>query len=692
MLSQFDQMQAMMKKMQKGGLAKMMRGMKGMMPGGDAVGCRAVADDRRMHPPCPTGSAASLTAPRRHGPVPDRLAQALVRQARSPSCKPATTEEVAAVVTLCAANARADRAAGRQHRPVRRRATPDASGRAVVLSLSRHEPHPRDRPAQQHDDGRGRLRARDAAAGRGRAPTGCSRCRLAAEGSCQIGGNLSTNAGGVQVLRYGNARELVPRARGGAADGRGLGRPARPAQGQHRLRPEAALHRRRGHARRDHRGGAEAVSEAAPRRSTALVALAIAARTRSRCSRSRSRALGDRHSPRSSWCPTSACELVRKHFPELPAPLAGRIPWYVLLEIVATPRARRVRRRFEALLERGARARARRATRRSRERARRRGSSGSCARTSRRRRRSRARTSSTTSRCRSRAIAEFIDATDAALERAFPACGMVVFGHLGDGNLHYNVSPPRRRRPATRFSRRGRRSTASCTTRSPRSAARSRPSTASASAEARRAAALQVAGRAGADARDQAGARSARDHESGQADRLRGAETRPIRGRARRSRRCCVRTTVAVSRIRHRAVDSDPDSPPSLHVPSPRLPRRADLPVRARRAARPFADRAVADRDRGEDGHPGRRRRHRLVRAIAPSPASTATRAPPGPTTICARCAGRSAPACSSRTCAPPPAPTPRAPTATRSPSADGSSCTTARSAATGGSAAASRR
>ncbi|HET6222118.1 MAG TPA: FAD-binding oxidoreductase, partial [Dongiaceae bacterium] len=32
---------------------------------------------------------------------------------------------------------------------------------------------------------------------------------LAAEGSCQIGGNLSTNAGGINVLRYGNARELV---------------------------------------------------------------------------------------------------------------------------------------------------------------------------------------------------------------------------------------------------------------------------------------------------------------------------------------------------------------------------------------------------------------------------------------------------------------------------------------------------
>ncbi len=32
---------------------------------------------------------------------------------------------------------------------------------------------------------------------------------LAAEGSCQIGGNLSTNAGGVNVLRYGTARDLV---------------------------------------------------------------------------------------------------------------------------------------------------------------------------------------------------------------------------------------------------------------------------------------------------------------------------------------------------------------------------------------------------------------------------------------------------------------------------------------------------
>ena len=32
---------------------------------------------------------------------------------------------------------------------------------------------------------------------------------MGSEGSCQIGGNLSTNAGGLAVLRYGTARDLV---------------------------------------------------------------------------------------------------------------------------------------------------------------------------------------------------------------------------------------------------------------------------------------------------------------------------------------------------------------------------------------------------------------------------------------------------------------------------------------------------
>lgn len=43
---------------------------------------------------------------------------------------------------------------------------------------------------------------------------------LAAEGSCQIGGNLSTNAGGIQVIRYGSAKNLVLGLEVVLADGR----------------------------------------------------------------------------------------------------------------------------------------------------------------------------------------------------------------------------------------------------------------------------------------------------------------------------------------------------------------------------------------------------------------------------------------------------------------------------------------
>ena len=89
---------------------------------------------------------------------------------------------------------------------------------------------------------------------------------LGAEGSCQIGGNLSTNAGGIAVLRYGNTRELVLGLEVVLPDGRVWDGLRGAAQGQYRLRSETALHRRRRHARHHHRRDAQAVPAAARHR------------------------------------------------------------------------------------------------------------------------------------------------------------------------------------------------------------------------------------------------------------------------------------------------------------------------------------------------------------------------------------------------------------------------------------------
>ena len=87
-------------------------------------------------------------------------------------------------------------------------ATPDESGRALVLSLARMN-RIRDIDTVNNtatvEAGVILANLQQVARDAGR----LFPLSLAAEGSCTVGGNLSTNAGGVQVLRYGNTRELV---------------------------------------------------------------------------------------------------------------------------------------------------------------------------------------------------------------------------------------------------------------------------------------------------------------------------------------------------------------------------------------------------------------------------------------------------------------------------------------------------
>ena len=121
--------------------------------------------------------------------------------------RPASTEEVAAIVRICAANGIAIVPQG-GNTGLCGGSVPFETGEAIVLSLGRMN----------------RVRAVDAInytitveAGVILAAVQAEADRndrlfplsLGAEGSCQIGGNLSTNAGGIQVLRYGNARDLV---------------------------------------------------------------------------------------------------------------------------------------------------------------------------------------------------------------------------------------------------------------------------------------------------------------------------------------------------------------------------------------------------------------------------------------------------------------------------------------------------
>jgi FAD/FMN-containing dehydrogenase len=121
--------------------------------------------------------------------------------------RPATTQEVSAVVKLCAAEKVAICPQG-GNTGMSGGATPQEDGREIVLSLTRMNSILEVDPigySMTVEAGVILKTIQQTASDNDR----LFPLSLGAEGSCTIGGNLSTNAGGVQVLHYGNTRQLV---------------------------------------------------------------------------------------------------------------------------------------------------------------------------------------------------------------------------------------------------------------------------------------------------------------------------------------------------------------------------------------------------------------------------------------------------------------------------------------------------
>jgi FAD/FMN-containing dehydrogenase len=170
---------------------------------------------------------------------------------------------------------------------------------------------------------------------------------LGAEGSCRIGGNLSTNAGGVGVLRYGNTRDLVLGLEVVLADGR--------------------VWSDMGALRKDNTGydlkhlfiGAEGtlgiITKAVvklyplPRAKVTVMAglggldniLALFDRVRAAC--------GDRLTA-FEMIAKIGLELVVRHIPDSTDPFVERHPWYVLLELTSPRSGDNLRADIEAAL------------------------------------------------------------------------------------------------------------------------------------------------------------------------------------------------------------------------------------------------------------------------------------------------------------------------------------------------------
>ena len=350
--------------------------------------------------------------------------------------RPANTAEVAAVVRLAARHRIALVPQG-GNTGLAGGATPDASGTQALLSLRRLN---RVRAVDPVNDTitveagciLADVQARAADVGR------LFPLSLAAEGSCTLGGNLATNAGGTAVLRYGNTRELC------------LGLEVVTAQGNvwnglHGLRKDNT-----GYDLRDLFIGSEgtlgiitaAVMKLYPRPAAQITALAGLASPHAALqllalAREKAGALLTGFELMSDFC----LRLVAKHYPSMRYPFADAHAQIVLLELSDNEDDEHARTLFESMMEqafeRGIVADAVVAENLAQSRA----FWGLREHIPLAQANEGLNVKHDIAVPISR-IGEFIDVTDAAIAAAVPGARMVTFGHLGDGNLHYNVQAP----------------------------------------------------------------------------------------------------------------------------------------------------------------------------------------------------------------------------------------------------------
>jgi FAD/FMN-containing dehydrogenase len=263
---------------------------------------------------------------------------------------------------------------------------------------------------------------------------------LGAEGSCQVGGNLSTNAGGTGVLRYGNTRELVLGLEVVLPDGRVW-------DGLRGLRKDNT-----GYDLKHLFVGAEgtlgiitaAVLKLFPRprsQATAFVAVPDPAAAVALLSHLRGH-VGERVT--SFELIARVClDLVFRHITGARDPLPSSYPWYVLVELSDSTPGDALAALFEeslgSAIEAGLVLDAAFASSRAQQ----------LEFWKLRENISEAQKVEGPSIKHDVAVpvsrvAEFIQRADAELKRRFPDVRIVAFGHAGDGNIHYNCSKSER--------------------------------------------------------------------------------------------------------------------------------------------------------------------------------------------------------------------------------------------------------